>query len=210
MLPEWVLDGRVLKKLYTLNLKCMAQKDQEQTLIGRYSARGNYDKRFIAEVVEEIHNGMPYIGAHQKYGVPMRTLRHWMSDSKLAVPSGKLKQPVPIELKRSVVRAVQSGRLTVKEARQAYGIKTDKTIKIWTEQLNRENAELALVNESKMKKKKPAKGGSTDNNQDIKALQQALEDAQLKIAALNTLIDVAEDQLKINIRKKPGAKQSND
>jgi hypothetical protein len=41
-----------------------------------------------------------------------------------------------------------------------------------------------------------------------KALQKALEEAQLKIKALNTLIDVAEDQFKIPIRKKPGAKQS--
>jgi transposase len=30
----------------------------------------------------------------------------------------------------------------------------------------------------------------------------------LKISALNTLIDVAEDQFKIPIRKKPGARQS--
>ncbi len=42
----------------------------------------------------------------------------------------------------------------------------------------------------------------------IKVLEHALQEAQLKIAALNTLIDVAEEQLKINIRKKPGAKQS--
>lgn len=40
------------------------------------------------------------------------------------------------------------------------------------------------------------------------ALQKALQDAELKIKALNTLIDVAEEQLKIEIRKKFGAKQS--
>jgi hypothetical protein len=40
------------------------------------------------------------------------------------------------------------------------------------------------------------------------ALKKALEEAQLKISALNTLIDVAEDQFKITIRKKPGARQS--
>jgi len=39
-------------------------------------------------------------------------------------------------------------------------------------------------------------------------LEKALEEAQLKIHALNTLIDVAEEQFKIAIRKKPGAKQS--
>jgi transposase len=47
-----------------------------------------------------------------------------------------------------------------------------------------------------------------DSGDEIKRLQQQLADANLKIAALNTLIDVAEEQLKINIRKKPGAKQS--
>ena len=40
------------------------------------------------------------------------------------------------------------------------------------------------------------------------ALQKALQEAELKIKALNTLIDVAEEQLKIDIRKKSGAKQS--
>ena len=34
------------------------------------------------------------------------------------------------------------------------------------------------------------------------------KEAELKIKALNTLIDVAEEQLKIDIRKKSGARQS--
>jgi transposase len=188
----------------------MVNKNEEQPIIGRYSSKGNWDKRFVAEVVEEIHNGMPYQEAYQKYNVPVRTLVRWIFEAKLGVPSGKLKRPVSIEVKRSVVRAIQSGRLTVKETQQAYGIKSVKTINAWTEQLNQENADLAIVNDSEMKNKKPVKGNSIDSNQDIKALQRALEEAQLKVAALNTLIDVAEEQLKINIRKKPGAKQSND
>ncbi|MBK7245556.1 MAG: hypothetical protein IPH98_17230 [Saprospiraceae bacterium] len=40
------------------------------------------------------------------------------------------------------------------------------------------------------------------------ALEKALEEAELKIKALNTLIDLAEEQLNIDIRKKSGAKQS--
>ena len=49
--------------------------------------------------------------------------------------------------------------------------------------------------------KKPVDG-------ELEALKKALSEAQLKITALNTLIDVAEEQLNINIRKKSGAKQS--
>ena len=41
----------------------------------------------------------------------------------------------------------------------------------------------------------------------VKALEKQLEDAQMKNAALETLIDVAEEKLKIQIRKKPGTKQ---
>ena len=47
-----------------------------------------------------------------------------------------------------------------------------------------------------------------NEDEEKKALKKVLEEAQLKIKALNTLIDVAEDQFKIPIRKKPGAKQS--
>jgi hypothetical protein len=41
----------------------------------------------------------------------------------------------------------------------------------------------------------------------IKELEKQLEDAQMKNIALETLIDVAEEQLKIPIRKKAGARQ---
>jgi len=41
----------------------------------------------------------------------------------------------------------------------------------------------------------------------VKQLEKQLEDAQMKNIALETLIDVAEEQLKITIRKKAGAKQ---
>ena len=40
-----------------------------------------------------------------------------------------------------------------------------------------------------------------------KQLEKQLEDARLKNIALDLLIDIAEEKLKISIRKKPGAKQ---
>ena len=43
---------------------------------------------------------------------------------------------------------------------------------------------------------------------EIKALRKELEFANMKIKALDTMIDIAEDQLKVDIRKKSGAKQS--
>lgn len=56
---------------------------------------------------------------------------------------------------------------------------------------------------------------SSELNKDASALKKeneelkkALELAMLKVAALETLVDVAEDQFNIQIRKKHGAKQS--
>jgi hypothetical protein len=41
----------------------------------------------------------------------------------------------------------------------------------------------------------------------MKELEKQLEDAQMKNIALETMIDIAEEQLKISIRKKSGPKQ---
>ena len=41
----------------------------------------------------------------------------------------------------------------------------------------------------------------------VKALEKQVEDSKMRNIALNMLIDVAEEKLKISIRKKPGAKQ---
>ena len=44
-------------------------------------------------------------------------------------------------------------------------------------------------------------------DQRIKALEKQLELAQLKNVALNTMIDIAEKDYKLSIRKKSGPKQ---
>lgn len=41
----------------------------------------------------------------------------------------------------------------------------------------------------------------------IRELEKALELANLKVSGLETMINIAEDQLKINIRKKSGSKR---
>jgi hypothetical protein len=70
----------------------------------------------------------------------------------------------------------------------------------------KENAELAAYDPFEMKGASTEQPGLPDPEKE--ALKKALAEAQLKISALNTLIDVAEDQFKIRIRKKAGARQS--
>lgn len=63
-----------------------------------------------------------------------------------------------------------------------------------------------ILNE--MKDKKQSDEGSSNLEQENAELKKALELAMLKVAGLETMIDIAEDQLNIDIRKKSGAKQS--
>jgi hypothetical protein len=78
----------------------------------------------------------------------------------------------------------------------------NKRHKAWV----KENAELAAYDPFEMKGTSTGQPVLADPEKE--ALKKALEAAQLKISALNTLIDVAEDQFKIRIRKKAGARQS--
>jgi hypothetical protein len=68
----------------------------------------------------------------------------------------------------------------------------------------KENAELSDSKPIEVAKKT----AETSEDLELKALKKALEEANLKIRALDTMIDIAEEQLKIDIRKKSGARQS--
>jgi len=94
----------------------------------------------------------------------------------------------------------------MREAMVAFRV-SSSAIKDWQRQYKREKGELASVmGIKKSSKKKHEVQGSEQE----KTLQKALDEAQLKIQALNTLIDVAEDKFKIEIRKKAGAKRSSE
>lgn len=62
------------------------------------------------------------------------------------------------------------------------------------------------------KKRENKKSGASDNEavllQKIASLEKQLKHQELKAEVLNTLINVAEKQLNITIRKKPGTQQS--
>ncbi len=101
--------------------------------------------------------------------------------------------------------------MTVAEAKLAYNIHWTPTIKKWLRDAKRENEELVSFNTTIMSNEKDKQQPAPEPSK--KTLDQALkelEEEKLKVKALNTLIDIAEENLKISIRKKPGAKQSSE
>ena len=106
--------------------------------------------------------------------------------------------------KRWIVREIESGRMTVGEAQEmvsAISSNPRSMINHWRSKFGSDiTLTLPVMTDKEKAKLQQA-------HKHIKKLEKALEDAQMKNAALETMIDLAEEQLKISIRKKSGPKQ---
>ena len=105
--------------------------------------------------------------------------------------------------KRQVVAAIKNNQMDYKEAMIAFNVNNIKSIRDWVNLSYVENNDICILESDTM-----AKEPKTNQEPTLDEIKSALKLAELKLEALNTLIDIAEDQYKINIRKKSGAKQS--
>jgi len=175
--------------------------------VEQFSARSNrlsrYDKRLILKIVAEVEAGLPRKEATRIYQLGKTSLDSWLKKYGSPNYQQNIKRKSYSNLqKRTIVTAIEQGRMKLSEAQTAYNIKDQKTIRGWLEKYKSEKIELCTATQPSMNK--PKKAAAKVANE---ALQKALKDAELKLKALNTLIDVAEEQLKIDIRKKSGARQ---
>jgi len=177
------------------------QKDKSKF----YSRRSVYDKSTIKKSLQALEKGATWAEVCEKYGMNGATLNKWIH--KYGNPELQFKNYSSYTLlqRKSIVSIIERGLMTINEAKVTYGINGHDTIQKWIRTFKEEKIDISVANSVIMKK--PALSQQAFPTE-VETLHKALEDAQLKIAALNTLIDVAEDQLKIKIRKKPGAKQS--
>ena len=105
------------------------------------------------------------------------------------------------EFKMSVIKEVLSGHMCKDEARRQYGIKGKSTVLNWIRKFDTSGT-------YQMKKNLPAsQRGTSELEAENKRLREELELERLRTLSLNVMIDLAEEQFKVPIRKKSGAKQ---
>lgn len=177
------------------------QKDKSKF----YSRRDVYDKATIKKSLLDLEKGATWAEVCEKHGMSSATLHKWIHKHGSPELQHKKYSSYTLLQRKAIVSSIERGLITIHQAKLTYGIKGHDTIQKWIRMFKGEKIDISVANSVIMKK--PALSPQNLPT-DVETLQKALEDAQLKIAALNTLIDVAEDQLKIKIRKKPGAKQS--
>ena len=165
----------------------------------RTSSQQPFDKRLIAHVVSLVEQGVPRKVLVEQYGMTSSTLCDWLKEHGASA----VRKDYSLAHKRSVVRAVEAG-MSIKQAAVAYQITSAGLIKKWIKAFKEENVEISVSKPMDMAKKKTDQSESAE----IKTLRKELEYANMKIKALDTMIDIAEDQLKVDIRKKSGARQS--
>ena len=104
-------------------------------------------------------------------------------------------------LKQEIVREVKLGNIWKAEARRKYDIKGHSELLKWIRKFDRKPTDYQEV----MDYHKSDKGALIKR---IKQLERQLEDEQIRAEGLSKMIDIAEEQLKITIRKKSTTKQS--
>ncbi len=105
--------------------------------------------------------------------------------------------------RRWLVQEIESGRMTWQEARTRFELpfRFDMVYKEWQKKYSQEivlSLPLMTAEERINLKKLEARN---------KELEKQLELAQMRLTAVNTMIDIAEKDYKLEIRKKSGPKQ---
>lgn len=109
-----------------------------------------------------------------------------------------------VAFRRWLVREIEEDRMSIKEAIERFNFNPSNgapLIRAWQKKYAPEIVlSLPVMTEKERQKVE-------ELQKKLKEMEKQLEHAQMKNIALETLIDVAEETLKINIRKKSGARQ---
>jgi len=178
----------------------MEQKKQEFRYSERTLKNERFDRRLIEHIVQLAQQGVPRKELVKTYGMHRETLDRWIAKPNF---SPCKRRSYTTAEKRSVVRAVNAG-MAITEAVIVFNIPTSTMIRRWISGFSEQNMEISSPKPTEM----PKKSAPEFPNPDVEALTKALNEANMKIKALDTLIDIAEEKLKIDIRKKSGARQS--
>jgi hypothetical protein len=114
------------------------------------------------------------------------------------------KNAYELSFRHWLVREIEEGKMTALEAVKKFNFHPSNGLRMLRDWRDRYALDLVI---SLPEMTAQEKQELVELHKQIKILNKALEEAKMKNIAINMLIDVAEEKLKISIRKKPGAKQ---
>ena len=158
------------------------------------------------EAIEDLEKGFETEESIlQRFDITPETLRHW--ELQVLRPTSGHRSRIRIcdAVKRKAVREVADGVITIAEATIKYGCQHRNSIKGWIKKFSENIDDIGSIT---MANSELERQDQTEIQERFKELERALKQSRLKVASLETLIDIAEKELHIDIRKKHGTKQS--
>lgn len=114
----------------------------------------------------------------------------------------------PDELKLKVVQEYLETNLSQESLKKKYGIRGKNCINYWMQKFSLKKPTQQQLNiQLAMSKEVEKTKYELELETKVRELEKSLDYERLKTLALNTMIDIAERDLKISIRKKHGTKQ---
>jgi len=112
------------------------------------------------------------------------------------------------EFKLKVVQEYLNTDIGFMEVKQKYGIRSNKSLQDWMRKFGQKTP---VQGQHELQNAMKEQIGRTPLERElelkVKKLERELEQERLRTLALNTMIDIAERDLKIKVRKNSGAKQ---
>lgn len=108
------------------------------------------------------------------------------------------------EVLRAIFYDVKFSKLTLTQIAAKHKISSASVISRWVKKYS---SDFEPMNHNPLIANGHSDALLGDLSSNEQKLQKALEEAKMKIICLETIIDIAEQELKVNIRKKPGTKQ---
>ncbi len=172
-------------------------KAEKFVRIYRGKPRIIYPPDQIEKIVEDIE--AEKIGINDaviKHEIALSTLKRWIKTYGKSATIPSAFKRIPVLEKRRIINEIDTGKLSLIEALKRYKV-NESTLYYWRKQNSDEIA--CQKTSGNMNKHGRTEVYSKGDPQ--------IEDLKLKIAALETMIDVAEKEFNIPIRKKRGSKQ---
>ena len=115
----------------------------------------------------------------------------------------------PEELKRKIAKEYLSGTASYGILAEEHGLRNKGVVKEFVKWYRRrlEMEQVAIEEMKKSGKAQESKSSDLEKEEELAALRKKLELAELKAEMLETMINVAESELSIDIRKKSGTNQ---
>lgn len=159
-----------------------------------------YLESFKQEVVAEAEREGNLALVCARHGISSNAMRDWLKTYGSSSYHQNKKKRRSLSEREGVAREIVSGHISIEEAMLKYNAMDRDTVTMWIRNYKLRQQELVDLLPAELHSAETESLAGSDSSADLKL-------AELKIRALEMMLDIASKEFQVDIRKKFGAKQ---